>query len=591
MLDFIQSSWGLEAWLQEAWALINDDERREVQNRVDALFADGFPLQLKHDKIVYAYIFSMLSQLEVVAVQVPLKFLQKLEDPLLNALMRQQLVDEIFHTVVFSKIAHEMSYPYAFPPEFNDGIQKICSIVSDENDICSTIILLNLVAEGWIEQIFDLLSDHQVSPKIFETILEDERRHVEEGELYSALGARDDMSYLKEKLATLEDDMISHVLFQRKYLNAMIQVVGTQGCLTLLKNIDKKHRSQLAKIGLKPSDKWDIFIEQFPNFVKGYAYDYNQDKQIPLSPTRKFLMRYFTHPENPTMFSMFNLDVTALDYFKNKYPIQTITGLVLQAISKMCKENPVLRRYISHNKLYQSEINQVHLVVNLPGENNHIAMIRLQDCHEMSLYELSEHIRHDIELINYCHYKAEMLEETYPELAEAFDSFYLPNPDDWFQDVRVPYPIISLSNVAPWGHEQAISPLIPYETMKFTLAKVKREQVWNTRSESFEIKDNLPVGLSVDHRVMDASASSPKLFQIAFDEMFYKMLDSDAEASPKVAYTDVDAFIEQAEELIEINPKMAYKILKMCSQVWVSGGQKVSNSIDEKIGELALFEE
>ena len=586
LLDLIQSSWGLEAWLQEAWALINEDERREVQSRVERLFADGFPLELRHDKILYAYIFSMLSQLEVVAVQVPLKFLQKLEDPLLNSLMRQQLVDEIFHTIVFSKIAHEMSYPFGFPPEFNDGIQKICSIVSDENDICSTIILLNLVAEGWIEQVFDLLAEHQISPKVFETILEDERRHVEEGELYSALGAKDDLSYLRKKLATLEDNMIAHVLFQRKYLNAMIQVVGTQGCLTLLKNIDKKHRSQLAKISLVPSDKWDIFVEQFPNFVAGYAYDFDKDKQIPLSPTRKFLMSYFTPPENPSMFSMFSLDVTALDYFKNKYPPQTITGLVLQAVSKMCSENPVLRRYISHNKLYQSERNMVHLVVNLPGENNHIAMIRLENCHKMSLHELSEHIRRDLELINYCHYKAEMLEETYPELAKEFDTFYLPSPDDWFQDVRVPYPIISVSNVAPWGHEQALSPLIPYETMKFTLAKVKREQLWNPRTEAFEIKDSLPVGLTVDHRVMDGSASSPKLFQIAFDEMFYNMVEKGEDALRQTEYVDVDAYIEQAEELIDTNPKVAYQILKMCSQVWVSNGHNESIAIDEIASEL-----
>ena len=54
----LRPSWGSERWILEGWNKLNQDEREEVTHRMEDLFKDGLPFELRHDKLLYIYVFS-----------------------------------------------------------------------------------------------------------------------------------------------------------------------------------------------------------------------------------------------------------------------------------------------------------------------------------------------------------------------------------------------------------------------------------------------------------------------------------------------------------------------------------------------------
>lgn len=563
-----KASWGSEKWLIEAWNILDESERATVEKRMNDVFQDGLPLELKKDRVIYIYLFAMLTQLEIVAVHVPLKFLKILKNKKLEALMRQQLVDEIFHTMAFSKMAHELSVPYGYPPEFNQSIERICALVTNEDDIKTTVILLNLIAEGWIEQVFDMLRAFDIAPKLFDTIIEDEKRHVAESVLYREIGLPSKKE-VANKLALVETELINSIFFQRTYVSAMINLIGLDGCIQLIENIDSQHQKQLAKIQLKPIKKWQSFVRSFPASLKQAYHDHTKDPEVELSSTRRVMLSNWQSASEATMFAMFGLNVTKLEIFEGKYPTHTLTGLILQAISKIREDNKDFRNYICHNKLYNSRQNHVHLVINLPGATNHIGLIKIKDCHKMSLQQLSEHVKHDIEIMEYCRYKSNELSHQQPKLLADYNEYFLSKPDNPFGDIHIPNPIYSLSNVGPWGHEQALSPLFPGEVVKVTISRPERKQVWNNQTKSFDIQDQIPIGVTCDHRVYDGNTITPKICQIVFDEMFEKMIDDDKSANPISRQgASLDKFIKLTNDMIADNIDFAFRFLMSSSHHW-----------------------
>ena len=76
----IRPVWGAEKWISEGWDRLTDAEKQLIRGRMDALFQDGLPFELEKPKIFYIYTFSLLAQLEVLAVQIPLKFESKMSE-------------------------------------------------------------------------------------------------------------------------------------------------------------------------------------------------------------------------------------------------------------------------------------------------------------------------------------------------------------------------------------------------------------------------------------------------------------------------------------------------------------------------------
>lgn len=530
-LDFlVQPQWGIEKWLKQALLMLNETEEQEIVQKMDELFSEGLPLELKHNKTLYAHIFGMLAQLEALAVQVPLKFLSELTaHESLQKRMRQQLVDEIFHTAVFLKIANELSMPYAFPPSYETSIEEFCTFVTSEPDIRTVVIMLNLIGEGWIEQIFDVLHKANISPKIFDIILEDEKRHVEEAELYQELGLPE-RSYMQTKLGLLEEKLITNVIFKPKNALALAALIGADGCYNLLWQIDEHHKKQTAKLGLEPNDLWQYFMKHAP-YMMSYYHDNKIDKSIPLNFTRKMLIASWDNPNSPTMSSEFSIDVTKLGFFEKKYPADTVTILGLQALSKAMASNLHWCRYICNNEIFEADASYTSLVVKLPNHASHLGMIYFRNCHEMSFLELSLHIKNELQKMSYCYEEAMKLKEQHPHLMNVFDEYFKQKKDDVFSWPDMASPVVSLSNVGPWGFERVTSPLLPGEIGKVTLTKIERVQAYNHKTNQFEVMDKLPINVSVDHRVLDANMPLPNEMKRCYKEVF-EQFETDMKKPP-----------------------------------------------------------
>ncbi len=561
-LDFlVKPQWGIERWLKAALAMINEQEQQEIVERMDDLFSEGFPVIVEKNKVLYAHVFGMLAQLESLAVQVPLKFLSELKGHGdLEAKMRQQLVDEVFHTAVFLKIAHELSMPYAFPPTYEASIEEFCLFVTSEPDVRTVVIMLNLIGEGWIEQIFDVLHQAGIATKVFDVILEDEKRHVAEAELYQALGLPDRV-YMQKKLAILEEKLITKVVFMPKNTLAMAGLIGVDGCYKLMEQINEKHLVQIAKLDLKPHYLWNYFMEHVPEIMSFY-HDNNGDKRVELTPARKVLIAAWENPKSPTMSSEFSIDVTRLGFFEKKYPPDTILGISLQALSKTMAENLHWCRYICNNEIFEAEASFTSIVVKLPNHDAHLGMIFFKNCHEMSLMALSKHIKHELAIMNYCYEKTLALTKEHPELMEVMNVFFRKKRDDVFGRPDIASPVVSLSNVGPWGFERVTSPLLPGEIGKVTLTKIKRVQEYNHQTNQFETIDKMPVNVSVDHRVLDANMPLPLEMQRCFKEVCDTFeRDIRQPKKPTGDFADLAEFKEYSDRLLEGSLDFGFRAL------------------------------
>ena len=519
----LKPSWGAEKWILEGWNKINEDEKAVIKERMHDLFKDGLPLDIKYDKLLYIYTFALLAQFEVLAIQVPLRFEDKMSTPEFRQSMRAQLLDEIFHGLVFTKILYLLCAPYNSPPEYNEHIEALCDFVRNEECPKVGVVLLNLVAEGWIEEIFKSLYQQNIAPKVFKVILEDEHRHVCEADLYRDIGLPDEEVLIK-KLRTLENLLMTSLSMQPKYAMSVNVLLGPHAAAGFLRSLDAKHTRQLKKINLAPSEEWQLFVQMGQEVfeeLEGYTEEVDSEArqelyEIDMSSIRKAFMTQWNNPGDPMMVSQFNIDVSRLDFFGKKYPPETLTTLMMQTVSHLIAQDPSYRRFLSYNKMYETRSAYVSVVVKLPGCGDHMGNIVFKDCHEMPAQQLGLKIKRAVQMMVYCYTKREQVENKHPDLKHTLDEMLYGYAHDIY-----PYPT---SNIGFCGYSQAVSPLRKHEGQKVTLLMVERKPVWNQVTQSFEARDLLPVSISADHRVFDGNLPIPKMMSKSFNLVFEQML-------------------------------------------------------------------
>ena len=563
----LSSQWGSEKWILDGWEKINADDKSLIKKRMEELFQDGLPFEIKHDKILYVYAFALLAQLEVLAIQVPLKFKEKMSTEENKERMHHQLLDEIFHGLVFTKIIYMLCEPYATPPAYNEHVEVLCNFIRNEECPKVAIMLLNLIAEGWIEEAFRCFSKHGIAPKVFDIILTDEHRHVCEADLYSDIGMPD-MNVLKEKLAFMEEKLILSFFMQYKYVASTTALLGLEGAAGFTQSINEKHHQQLKKINLKPGAKWSAFMSIVQNSFPR-VLEYSQSNyEVEMTPMRQLLMSQWENSSDATMVSQFNINVSDVEFFSKKYPPETLTTLTLQAVSRCLKETDSYRSYLTYKKLFQSKEAYVGIIVSLPGCGDHIGTIIFENCHEMSAIELAQRIRDIVPMMVYCYKKREELEKKYPNLKLTDEKELL---DFAYNVYGLPLPgssLITISNIGFWGYTDAKSPLFKNESMKIVLLEVERKQVWNKEGQVFETQDHLPVSISADHRVFDGNQPIPKLINHYFQQLFQKMqADLKKTTFIKPAF-DSKSFIKTAETIVNIHPEIGYKFLSALQTIW-----------------------
>ena len=569
--ELLQPSWGAEKWILEGWNKITRDEKELIKQRMHDLFQDGLPFELKHDKLLYIYAFSLLAQLEVLAIQVPLRFEESMSTPLFKQQMRTQLLDEIFHGMVFTRIVYLLCAPYQSPPAYNEYIEGLCNFIRQEDCPQVGVVLLNLVAEGWIEEIFKSFYQQGIAPRVFKTILEDEHRHVCEADLYHEIGIPD-RAILKTKLETLEGLLLTSLSLQPKYAMSVSALLGAPATQAFIISLHEKHTRQLKKIQLTPSRQWQLLLEMGKDIftrLEPYTDKMHQEiQEVDMTPIRKAFMTQWDNPGDPTMVCQFNLDVSCLDFFGKKFPAETLTTLMMQALSQQLTTVDSFRNFLSYKKMYQSRSAFVAVVVKLPGCGDHVGNIIFKDCHELSVVALATKIRHVLQMMVYCYMKREQLEKDNPSLKSHLDAVLYDVAHDVYDYPSPGTPVVSISSIGFCGYSQAVSPLRKKESLKMTLLTVERKPVWNNTTQTFEAHDLLPVSISADHRIFDGNLPIPKLVDSSFQQMFQQMLRGEGKSVDLKKAISPTHFANMVDKMLAENLELGYRVLAGLQNAW-----------------------
>ncbi|CDZ75754.1 branched-chain alpha-keto acid dehydrogenase subunit E2 [Legionella massiliensis] len=563
----LKPSWGAEQWILEGWNQLTAGEKELINSRMAEMFKDGLPFELKHDRTSYIQTFSLLAQLEVLAIQIPLKFESKMTDPVHKRLMRNQLLDEIFHGLVFTKIVYMLCSPYALPPAYSEKVELLCNYVREESDPKIAVVLLNLISESWIEEFFYAFQRHGIAPKVFDTIIADEHRHVSEAELYSSIGLPD-KKVIAEKIESMENQLSANIFMQFRYIVSFSTLVGYQAIIEYLQNLDIKHRKQLGKINLSPSDNWQYFVKFSSKLFSGFVLYDQSVNQVEQTPLRKLLMSQWRVPVDPTMVGQFNVNITAFNYFSGQYTHETLMLLILQATSLGMYENDYLRIFIDRSKLFTTQDAYVGLILKLPNCGDQLGTIVLKNCHELSLQDLARKVRSIRKKMTYCYKRCEQLEQENPELIKLADEPLDDMADDFYGCHFPASPFVSLSDLSSFGFSQAKSPLRPNESSKLTMLEVERKPVWNHQTEQFEPQDMLAMSISADHRAIDGSMQIRKVMSEGFERVFAKMQNEELKPIGRESLGQERIFKNSVEFMLENNLELGYKFLSFLRTMW-----------------------
>lgn len=564
--DILRPGWGSEQWINEGWQHISEEDRRFVKSRFDELFKDGLPFEIKGDKLLYIYTFSLLAQLEVLAIQVPLKFKSKLSNPVFQEQLHIQLLDEIFHGMVFTKIVYLLCEPYAKPPAYHPGIENICNFIRGEENPKIALTLLNLIGEGWIEEVFHSLEQCGIAPTVFSAILADERRHVSEADLYRDIGipGRDIML---PKLAYMEEQLLINVILQGKYSQSVQKLLGPVASIRFIRALDAKYRKQLAKIDLEPSTRWQMIMKTSEHIAPDIIHLDKASNSISMSPMRKAFMAQWGNPDDPTMVGEFNLDISCIDFFNKAYPAGVLTNLMLQMVSLTLTRDPSFRLHLNHQKLVMMDNAYVGLVVKLPGCGDQMGTIVFENCHTMSVATLSVKINNAVRMMRYCYEKREEIEKKHPHLASIFENEIREAVQDVYLHPMFGNFFVTVSNIGQFGYTQTKSPLRRNEAMKVTLLSVERRLVWNKGTRQFEEKDILPVSVSADHRIYDGNSPFPIIMNQCFTDVFKRMLNDNKKSDIQELVKN-EQLLGYIDEMIADNLETAYKALTLLQMIW-----------------------
>ncbi|MBA4260260.1 MAG: hypothetical protein C0446_13935 [Chitinophaga sp.] len=576
--ELIYPIWGSEQWISEGWNKLTPEEKQNISERVEQLFKNGLPFSLIHEKQLYIYMFSLMAQLEVLAIQLPLRFAKEITNPYLKEKMRAQLLDEIFHAIVFTRVAFILSAPYSSPPAYNERIEEICLYVRSITCPKIGLAVMNLICESLVEEVFLAMYHNNIAPELFKVILDDEHRHVCETELYREIGLPDKET-LEEHLKKLETLILSAFTVQSQYATAITALLGLSGGRKLINDVHQKHTSQLKKIGMTPSDEWTLAFHLGDHLNKEFkpqADDvcneiYQELSEVEMSPIRKVLMTEFNSPGDPTMTAEFNLDISHFGFFDNQYPHELLTPLVMQAISYVLISNNQFRDFLSYKKIHRSKGAYVSIIEKLPDCADQVGTIFFRNCHELNVENLLEKIEQHKKLIAYAYKKREQLEFEFPELKEEFQSVLYNGTYDIY-----PFPApgsygVYLSNIGHLGYTKAKVPLSKHMGLHATLLAVQRTNVWNNDSKSFEIKDFLPISFSADIRVFDGLLPIPDLMNQAFQTMLQKMNKEkkDFLETSKLSNNDYNRLTDKLANLL-LNQKKQYNRRKIISYLMSS---------------------
>lgn len=368
--------------IEQGWAELTEDERAVVAERLEHTLRQ--PWHVAHQRDALGHFFAFLAQVETIAIEVPLRFLPA-ADPAAVPRLRRQLVDEVFHSALFARIAHELHLPSSQPPPPLASAEALLARIRSEPDPALSATLLNLVSEGWIEELFEHAGRWGIADHVFAAVLRDESRHVAEAESYiSAV----DPSRSAAVLGDFEDGLVA-VLAEPLLALSIYDLAGYDGYRALTSGLLAKHKRQLAALGLAPSPRWlelDRLMERLLEVhrVSREQIEESAPVRVADTPWRRAARAMWTAPTDPTMRGGFDVPVGHI-------PRKLLTPVLVSAIGRAWATDAGrgLNRVIARDGIWQ--LPRVHVGVRvLVGDD--VATVVITDADRRSVSDIAKMI-------------------------------------------------------------------------------------------------------------------------------------------------------------------------------------------------------
>lgn len=349
--------------LERGWQALSAAQRTTLTARLEDLIASGPLWNDRHPRDAMLNLMTFLAQVEVIAVEVPLALLQA-TDRELDPVLRRQLGDEVFHGAVFARIAHALLAPAAHLPPPLASVERLLDRIRREKDRAIAAMLLNLIAEGWTETLFAHARRWGIADSVFDVILADESRHVEEAGRYID---RVDLARAQPVLSDFEAELLP-VLAEPALALSIYELAGHDGFLALTTDLLAKHRQQLAAYGLEPSPPWRDLEQRLHELLTSHgarvrAFAQRAAIRVEDTPWRLATRRIWADPDNPTMRG-------GLDVPIGHVPRKLITACTVAAVGRAwaSERGRRLNRVIARDAIWQ--LDHVHVGVRVLIEDD-----------------------------------------------------------------------------------------------------------------------------------------------------------------------------------------------------------------------------
>ena len=332
---------------------------------------------------------------------------------------------------------------------------------------------------------------------------------------YTELGINSiDKSELVKTIEGMEKNL-SEALTSSTIYRSLIEINNINGYKTMTENLFNKHKIQLKKLNLTPSQRWLTFEKQVNDLFKEHDDKYTEELE-PNFETRIF-SKVWKSPCDPTIRTHLDLELPA--DFENRF----LTLISIYSCSRFLQDDnyKMSLKYVNNHKVIK--IKTVNLGIRVlvdTTEGKEIGTVNLYNVEKMDINDINYKLLEGIETLRYWKNKRLSFMKTYkiPE-KELYRSkedfnFALTSLPTFSSDVP-----FTISNVGSLGFDTGFSALNSINTGDMCIGKINIKPKWDEKDNTFLPQKFVPLVFSIDHRIVNPHNFNVKKFKEIFSQI------------------------------------------------------------------------